>query len=123
LAGVNKPRLPNHPVGYQGNEVDEAGNPKVRNVEMNLFQGHYFIEERSNVTSYYLKNIMTWDIEDCDKISAIGVKVPTNKKNQTMKSRNLIKEMFAMFRLITLGEDMVYSTIYYRQISLESVQM
>jgi hypothetical protein len=94
---------------------------KVRNVEMNPLQDHYFIEERSDVTSYYLKNIQTWDIEDCGKILVNGVKVPTNKKNPTMKSGNLIKAMFAMglFRPITLGEDMVYSTIYYRQIPLD----
>jgi hypothetical protein len=67
LAGVNKTRLPNHPLGHQGNEVDEDGKPKGRDVEINMFEEHIFIEERTNVTSYYLKNIMTWDIKDCDK--------------------------------------------------------
>lgn len=91
-------------------------------IHVNLFQHHYFIEERTPFTSYYIKNIDTEDEENYNK-RLKGTKYVSceAEERRFIKSSNLVRELFKSghFKPITFGEYKVVNTIFFNEIDNE----
>ncbi len=95
-----------------------------RTHKMNVFEKHYFIEETTPISTYYMKNWRTInDSSKFDKEYRNTTKNGGSYKYWTtsctkIKSSNLVRMLFkeGLFQKITYGEYSVLNTIYYNEV-------
>ena len=82
----------------------------------NIFENHYFIEEQTPFSNYYIKNL-NQDIEP-DKFDKEFNVDHWRKARQYSSSSNLVRELFKQgyFKPITFGEYRILDTVFYNEI-------
>ncbi len=104
---------------YLGVEKDEANHIH----HFNIFQKHYFIEEKTPFSTYYMKNYE--EINDETKFDKEYVLTSKHnnqrywrKSKYFISSSNLVRLLFKknLFKPITYGEYSILNTIYYNEI-------
>ena len=90
-------------------------------VEMNLFQKHYFLEEKTPFSKYYINNFEKEEEDKFDKIYHKGRGY--QKANSFMKSSDLIRYLLDndYFAPITYGHYMVLNTEFHKYQDYDSV--
>lgn len=93
-------------------------NEAEHNIEMNLYRKHYFLEEETCFSKYYIKNIeQEQEINYNKEIHSIENGIKNFRKSRTFcKSGDLIRILFKKnyFLPITYGHFMVLSTEFYK---------
>lgn len=92
---------------YMG--VDEV--EPSRTHQFNIFQKHYFIEEITGFSTYYIKHLSECDDDKRDK----EWNVNHWEKNRTyISSSNLVRELFKQdyFKPITFGQYRILNTVF-----------
>lgn len=87
-------------------------------VHMNLYEHHYFIEEKTPFSSYYINNIDTETIENYNKRFVNGKSYKLCKEGRLITSSNMVRILMKSghFRPITYGEYKVVNTIFHHEI-------
>ena len=91
-----------------------------RTHKFNIYEKHYFIEEKTPFTYYYIKNFE--NIKDESKFNLEfrkdGEKSRWIKGRSFISSSNLVRELFkkGYFKPITYGEYSILNTIFYNEI-------
>ena len=90
----------------------------------NLFEKHYFIEEKTPFTSYYIEHMDELSEDDYNKIfnKTKNKMVVDNKPARFITSSNLVRSLFKSnhFKPITYGQASILSTVFYNEINKDS---
>ena len=91
-------------------------------IELNIFENHYFIQEKTPFTSKYLDDF--WNLPDeyhCKTTNRKNGKVYWQKSNRTISSMELLKTLFnqEFFIPITVSEYQILKTTFVREINQE----
>ena len=126
--GKNKKRqVRSQKNGVRKNYLGIADAPPNRTHHFNVYQKHYFIEEKTPITSYYAKN---WrNINDASKFNK-EYRVSKGKGHFTkgitfISSSNLVRTLFEQrcFHPITYGEYKILNTVFYNEIDDENLDL
>ena len=100
---------------YLGVKIDEAKHIH----EFNLFEHHYFIEERTPFSSYYIKHINELDEDKYNKRSNGSSGFRVVDPSQCIKSSHLVRILMKsnFFTPITYGQYKILNTVYYNDIN------
>ena len=87
--------------------------------EFNLFENHYFIEESTPFSCYYIKHLNELKPEDLDKYNMEIKDKYWRSARAYIKSSNLVRELFkqGFFTPITYGQYNILNTVYYKDIN------
>ena len=85
----------------------------------NIFENHYFIEEKTPFSNYYIKNINK-NLAD-DKFDKEYNTDHWRKARQYITSSNLVRELFKQgyFKPITFGQYRILNTVFYNEIETD----
>ena len=99
----------------------KVNNKGIKNAKhnhvFNIYQNHYFIEEKTPFSTYYIKHLST--INDDAKSDKEFKQDHWIKARYFITSSNLVRELFksGYFREITYGESSVLSTVFYNEVN------
>ena len=99
----------------------KVNNKGIKNAKhnhtFNIYQNHYFIEEKTPFSTYYIKHLST--MNDSSKSNMEYKQDHWIKARSFITSSNLVRELFkgGYFREITYGECSVLSTVFYNEVN------
>ena len=101
---------------YMG--VDEAESNRTHH--FNIYQKHYFIEEKTEFSTYYIKHLSECDDDKYNKEWNVD---HWRKGRYFITSSNLVRELFKQnyFRPITYGQNSVLNTVFYNDLLNEEI--
>ena len=111
----------------RSNKKTTLGDTNGVKITLNLYEQHYFIEEKTPLTSYYVNHFETLTNEDCNK-RMFGNKLKQTKESKDyITSSNLIRYLLQhnYFTPITYGQSFILNTIFHHDINhdLEDVNL
>ncbi len=97
--------------------IGVAEKEAIDKIELNIFQKHYFIQETSPFSSYYIEHIEELEEDKFNK-RWDGSRWKKAEKNRYVSSLDLVVKLFAKgyFKPITIGEYSILKTTFFNEI-------